>query len=238
MDKQTLQNPSSTGLDAFGRRRLVQVVVMLLVVVGLYFLSAGSFNLPWGWVYLGVALLSLVVGGIYVLRLNPQAINERGRPAENQKAWDKIFVTFYTPLYFIVFILPGLDARFGWSQMPLWLHLLGVVGTFAGSFLTYAAMAHNPYLAQVAQISDQRGHRVATGGPYSVVRHPMYASFFLSYPGLAFLFGSWWTFIPVLLACILVIIRTTLEDRMLQAELPGYAAYASRVHFRLLPGVW
>jgi len=216
----------------------VQVVVILLVMVGIYFLAAGRITLLWGWVYLGVALISLVIGGFYVLRLNPQAINERGRPAENQKAWDKTFVKLYTPLYFLVYIVAGLDARFGWSQVPLWLHLLGVVGTFAGSFLTYAAMAHNPFLAQVVQIADQRGHRVATGGPYSMVRHPMYASFFLSYPGAAFLLGSWWTFIPVVLACILVLIRTALEDRTLQAELPGYAEYAARVRYRLLPGVW
>ncbi len=50
--------------------------------------------------------------------------------------------------------------------------------------------------------------------------------------------GTLWALIPALIAAAAIIVRTALEDRMLQAELPGYAAYADRVRCRLLPGVW
>jgi protein-S-isoprenylcysteine O-methyltransferase Ste14 len=233
-----LGNPFSS-LDAFGRRRLVQVVTVLIIALGVYFLSAGRIDLPWGWVYLGVGLVSLVVGGAYVLRYNPQAINERGRPAESQKAWDKVILACYTPLFILVYVVAGLDARFTWTQdAPFWLHALGVLVSFLSGALTYAAMAHNPFLAQVVQIADQRGHRVATGGPYHFIRHPMYASLILSWPALAFLFGSYWALIPAGLASLLIIVRTVFEDRTLLAELPGYQEYAAQTRYRLLPRVW
>ncbi len=137
----------------------------------------------------------------------------------------------------------GLDARFDWSgtyfsSVPLWLHLLSVLFSFASSVLTYAAMAHNKFLSMYVQVAGDRGHQVATGGPYRYVRHPMYLSLVLSWPALALLLGSYYALIPGLLASLIIIIRTGLEDRTLQSELPGYTDYASQVHYRLLPGVW
>ena len=230
---------TSTGLDEYGRRRLVQVVVLLIAILSIYFLAAGRFNLPWAWVYLAVGIISLLAGGAYVLRHNPQAINERGRPPENQKKWDKVIVAFNSLFYLGVYITAGLDARFAWTDsMPLWLHLLGVLGSFISSGLTYAAMAHNPFLSTVVQISDQRGHRVATSGPYRYIRHPMYSSLIIGWPALAFLLGSYWALIPGLLAAALMVTRTALEDSTLMTELPGYAEYARHTRHRLLPGVW
>ena len=233
------QNSTNTGLDAYGRRRLVQVVATLVITMAIYFLAAGRLNLPWAWVYLGIAIASVLVGGIYVLRRNPQAINERGRPPENQKNWDRLIVRLNSLCYLGVYIVAGLDARFGWTAyVPFWLHLLGAFGTILSSALTYAAMAHNPFLSTVVQISDQRGHRVATSGPYRIIRHPMYSSLILGWSAIALLLGSYWTLIPGLLASILMTIRTALEDRTLMAELPGYADYARHTRFRLLPGIW
>jgi protein-S-isoprenylcysteine O-methyltransferase Ste14 len=230
---------ASTGLDIYGRRRLVQVMGTLLLFVGLYFLSAGRLDLLWGWVYLALSLASLAIGGLYVLRHNPQVINERGRPAESQKGWDKAIVAATIPFYLGMYIVAGLDARFGWTEsMPLWLHLLGSLLTLLSAELTYSAMAHNPFLAQVVQISQQRGHQVATQGPYRWVRHPMYDALVIGWPGLALLLGSWWALIPAGLAAALIVARTALEDRTLLAELPGYPEYAARVRWRILPGVW
>jgi protein-S-isoprenylcysteine O-methyltransferase Ste14 len=225
-------------LDEFGRRRLVQVVSIFLFMGAIYFISAGSLKATWGWVWLAVGLVSLVGGGYYVLRNNPAAVNERGRPAEHQKSWDKALMLVYLPIYLGAYILAGLDWRFSWSDMPLWLHLVGALGTLASAALTYAAMAHNSFLAQVVQVAEARGHRVATTGPYRYVRHPMYASLLIGWLTMGWLFGSRWAFIPAGLAALILIIRTALEDHTLQAELPGYAEYAQRTRYRLLPGVW
>jgi protein-S-isoprenylcysteine O-methyltransferase Ste14 len=230
------QSPSH--LDAYGRKRILQVLLTLAIAVILVFLAAGRLTFLWGWVYLGVAVVSLIFGAAYVLNYNPQAINERGRPAEGQKRWDKVIMAVYAPLFISVYILSGLDARFGWSVVPLWLHLLGAVFSLAGSALTYAAMAHNKFLSMVVQVAQERGHQVATQGPYRYVRHPMYLSLILSWPALSLFLGSYWALIPGFLASIVIIIRTSLEDRTLQAELTGYADYARQVRFRLLPGIW
>lgn len=231
-----LQAPA--GLDAYGRRRILQVILTLAIAVVLVFIAAGSITFLWGWIYLGTSAVALIFGAAYVLKRNPQAINERGRPAEGQKGWDKVLMAIYIPLFLGVYILSGLDARFGWSQVPLWLHLLGVTFTLASSALTYAAMAHNKYLALYVQVSQERGHQVATSGPYRYVRHPMYLSLIFSWPALALLFGSYWALVPGILASGLIVLRTALEDRTLQAELPGYSDYARQVRYRLLPGVW
>ena len=230
--------PKSTGLDANGRRRLVQVLSSIVVILAIYFIAAGSLQAVWGWVYLGVSGVSVLAGGLYVVRHNPQAINERGRAAEGQKGWDKILLLFYTPLFIIIYIVAGLDFRFNGDSMALWAHLLGALVTLAGSALTYAAMAHNKFLSMWVQVAGERGHQVASSGPYRYVRHPMYLSLVLSWPALALLFGSYWALPPALLASVLIVMRTALEDRTLQTELPGYDAYAREVRWRLIPGVW
>jgi protein-S-isoprenylcysteine O-methyltransferase Ste14 len=104
--------------------------------------------------------------------------------------------------------------------------------------VTYWAMAVNPFLSTIVRIQDDRGHFVVTSGPYRYVRHPMYAMILLMWPGIALELGSWWALIPAVVIAIVFVIRTTLEDRTLQAELPGYAAYGQQTRYRLLPGVW
>lgn len=225
-------------LDEYGRRRLIQVSMTMIIMLVVIFTFAGHISYLWGWVYFGISILSLVLGGAYVLKHNPQAINERGRPAKDQKSWDKIIVGTYSLLFVSVYIISGLDFRFGWSSIPLWLHILGATLTLFSSGITYAAMAHNKFLSLYVQVAQERGHLVASSGPYRFIRHPMYNSLVLGWPSLAFLLGSYWALIPGTLASVLIIIRTALEDRTLLAELPGYADYARNVRYRLFPGLW
>ena len=75
-------------------------------------------------------------------------------------------------------------------------------------------------------------------GPYAIVRHPMYATAIPLFVGIALALGSYWALVPAGIASLVLIVRTVLEDRMLQWELPGYQEYAGRVRYRLLPGVW
>jgi protein-S-isoprenylcysteine O-methyltransferase Ste14 len=90
----------------------------------------------------------------------------------------------------------------------------------------------------MVRIQEDRGHQVVTGGPYRYVRHPMYVGIILLFPCMALFLGSWWAWVPAMLIAMLMVIRAALEDRTLQAELPGYAEYARQVRYRLLPGVW
>lgn len=225
-------------LNEYGRRRIIQVLGALGLVVALYLLGAGRFDVPWLWVYAALGLISAILGGAYVLLHNPEAINERGRPAEKQPGWDRALVAVYGLLSIGIYFVAGLDVRFGWSQVATWLHVLGLVLLPFATALTYAAMAHNKFLSVYVQVSQERGHQVASGGPYRYVRHPMYVSLVLTWPGVGLLLGSWPAFWMGLLAAMIIILRTALEDRKLQMELPGYAEYAREVRYRLLPGVW
>jgi protein-S-isoprenylcysteine O-methyltransferase Ste14 len=107
-----------------------------------------------------------------------------------------------------------------------------------GHGLVVWATASNAYFSQIVRIQTERGHSVATGGPYRIVRHPSYIGVILVYVATAIALGSWWALIPGGLCAGLIVIRTALEDRTLLTELPGYTQYAQKTRYRLIPGLW
>ena len=136
-------------------------------------------------------------------------------------------------------IVAGLDHRLDWSPVfPLWLIVLGFLLIAVGYAFATWALAENRFFASVVRIQTDRGHVVCDSGPYRVVRHPGYAGNVLALFGIVLALGSVWALIPAAVASIIAVIRTVLEDRTLQAELPGYRGYARRVRSRLIPGVF
>ena len=113
-----------------------------------------------------------------------------------------------------------------------------LVTVLAQDVLLTWSMASNAFFSTVVRIQDDRGHAVASGGPYRFVRHPGYVAAILFYLVTPLMLGSVWTFIPSVLMVLLFVVRTALEDRTLREELDGYWEYAQRVRYRLLPGVW
>jgi len=235
VSSQSGQKPS---LERSGIRRIVQVLVSILLIGALLFLSAGRFDWLWGWLFLA-GLLLLILPSAVVMRKSPDLINERGRRAENIKGWDKVLMGIYSLVLFTAPVVAGLDAvRFGWSAMPLALHVIGGVLSIPAMIMPLWAMSANAYLSTMVRIQDDRGQQAVTTGPYRYVRHPMYVGTIFFGLCIPLFLGSWWAFIPCGLIVAIFIIRTALEDRTLQEELPGYAEYAQRVRYRLLPGVW
>jgi protein-S-isoprenylcysteine O-methyltransferase Ste14 len=238
MSPEKMDQAASPRLDHSGIARIFQIVVSLLIITGLLFGSAGRLDWWEAWVFLALFTLFLLVNAIWLLRNNLELINERGKMAGNIKVWDKLLVTLYFILLLVSLLTTGLDARFHWSSVPLILEIAGGIGFILALCLTGWALMTNPFLAAFVRIQDDRGHRVVTMGPYHYVRHPMYASMFFFFWGIPLLLGSFWALIPGVLNVIVFIIRTTLEDKTLQAELPGYADYARQVRYRLIPGIW
>ena len=234
-----IQPDSKPDLTPAIVRRLIQLLVFILIQAAILFLASGRLDWVMAWVYLGVYVGLIVVNAIVILPRNPELIAERGQIKENTKGWDKVFSVFYALCSLGLLAVAGLDIRWGWSsQLNLTAQLIGLALYVLGFALVSWAMASNRFFSSVVRIQTDRGHTVATGGPYQFVRHPGYVGMMVSALGTTILLGSLWAFIPTGLLIGLVVIRTALEDRTLQNELDGYKEYAGRVHYRLLPGVW
>jgi protein-S-isoprenylcysteine O-methyltransferase Ste14 len=232
-------NPSvKPKLDRSGINRLIQVPIFILLLGALLFGSAGRLDWWGAWAFLALFILMLVVAAIWSLRNNPDLLNERGRIAENTKSWDKVILSLYVMLLLGMMVAAGLDVRFNWSTMLLVMQILGGIGLLAAMGLVYWVATSNAYLSAVVRIQEDRGHQVVTVGPYQYVRHPMYAADLFFFWSIPLLLGSWWALIPGMLIMVVMIIRTALEDKTLQTELPGYAEYAKCVRYRLIPGIW
>ncbi len=232
------QKTDKPHLERSGVNRIIQVLASIVIMGALLFLTAGRCDWPAAWIFLGTYAVTVLTVGVWVARQHPDVINERGKIARGAKPWDKVLMTIYTVMLFVLLGVAGLDERSGGSTMPLMLHLLGYGAFLAATAVTYWAMAVNPFLATVVRIQDDRGQYVVTQGPYRYVRHPMYAMMFLMWPGVALQLGSWWALLPAGIIIVVFVIRTALEDKLLQAELPGYVDYAQHTRYRLLPGIW
>jgi len=225
-------------LDRSGINRIIQVLGSLLLFGVILFGTAGRLDWWEAWVFLAIYLAGVLANGLWSIRHNPDVINERGRIGANAKSWDKVIGIFYMIFLIGMYVVAGLDQRFAWSMAPLWVKILGGIGFAASMALTFWVMTANTFLSTFVRIQDDRGHTTVTGGPYRFVRHPMYVGILFMSWGMPLLLGSWWALIPGVLNILLFFIRTSLEDRTLQAELPGYKAYVEKVHYRLIPGVW
>ena len=214
-------------------------VAGVAVFGALLFGPAGRFDWIPGWLYLGIVAVNFAVNYGYVRARNPELIAARMRFGKGTKAWDKVWEGVSSPLFIALHVVAGLDAgRYGWSDMPLWLWPAGLALFVPGALFLGWSMVVNPFFEKTVRIQTERGHRVIDTGPYRFVRHPGYLGFtgwILSAP---LLLGSWWAFVPARLTLAAFVVRTALEDRTLRAELSGYTAYARRVRFRLVPGLW
>jgi protein-S-isoprenylcysteine O-methyltransferase Ste14 len=220
-------------------KRLAALFAVILVMDILLFVPAGRLDWPAAWILSLLYGLLLLVYAVWGTLKAPDLLKERSQVAENVKVWDKVIMAIYTVLLLATLVLAGLDVgRARWSQMPVAWQVLGLVGVVLSAALIFWTIFTNAYLGRMVRIQEDRGHQVVTGGPYRYVRHPMYAGIIVLFPCMTLFLGSWWALAPASLIAILMVIRTALEDRTLQAELPGYGEYAQRVRYRLLPGVW
>ena len=220
-------------------KRFIQIILLILIMDGILFLIAGRLDWIGAWVLSFLYFIFVLVFVVWTMRNDPGLMEERGKPAENVKPWDRVIMTIYTITLVGMLAVAALDAgRFRWSEMPLILQALGVLGLILLGLLLLWVTATNSYLSSYARIQQDRGQQVVTTGPYKYVRHPMYAAVIPFIICIALILGSWWSLIPGCVIGVLFIIRTALEDQMLQDELPGYKEYAQRVRYRLVPGIW
>lgn len=219
--------------------RAGQIGVMFVLQGVLVFGGAGRLDWAWGWAFLAIYLASTAVNAVFLLRSSPEMVAERGRPGE-VKRWDALVSGLWALFQFVLVpLVAGLDVRFAWTgPVDLAWHVVGAAVFAAGLGLFGWAMVENAYFSTAVRIQGDRGHTVCRSGPYRFVRHPGYAGSILQSVGIAVLLGSAWALLPAAAAAVTIAVRTSLEDRMLQSELPGYGEFARDVRFRLVPGIW
>jgi protein-S-isoprenylcysteine O-methyltransferase Ste14 len=211
-------------------------VVMLAVML---FLAAGTLSWIAGWALVIVMAGWVAATAIVVIPRYPELLAERVGPKKGSKTWDTALLSLYGVTMMIMWIVAGLDFRNAWSSGIGLAAQIGAMLVVIGAYaLVVWATGTNAFFSQVVRIQSERGHTVISSGPYRYVRHPAYVGMILVVLGAPIMLGSWWALIPGVVSALLVIVRTSLEDRTLQAELPGYTEYARRIRYRLMPGVW
>lgn len=218
---------------------IIRTIFTSLFAIAAIFVPAGTLKWIEAWLFIILYAAAVTVAIFWMKKKAPDLLKERMKKKKDVKSWDKIFMAFYTTFLLIILILPGLDAvRFQWSNVPLIATILAFIGYIPGSGLAFWAMRENAFLSDVVRIQEDRGHTVCTTGPYKYVRHPMYVGVILIMLCFPLSLGSLYTLIPAVIIVILFFIRTALEDKTLQEELPGYKEYAQKVRYRLIPGIW
>ena len=221
------------------KKLFVQALLKFLlgvVLVGvLIFLPAGTLNFFNGWLLMGILFVPMFVAGIVMMIKSPKLLKSRLSAKEKQK--DQDLVVKLSGLMFVGgFVLSGLNFRFDWYALPLWVSIVGGV-LFLFSYVLYAiVLKQNEYLSRTIQVQD--GQRVVDTGLYGIVRHPMYSATLLLFLSMPIVLGSIYALIIFLAYPFIIAKRIKGEEKLLKQELVGYEEYTKKVKYRLIPFIW
>lgn len=213
----------------------VQRIIGLLLFIG----AAGTMTDLRGIVNFSLYFLVSIIGCVMMYQGHQETLNERGKSQADTKSWDKVLLPIYVFLaYFLIYFVAGLGVRLGWAHLSVeWLYI-GVFLYLISSALTIWPVVENTHFESTSRIQKNRKQEVISTGPYRIVRHPGYLGILLWAAAITLIFGTLAVGIVAGIIAVVIVIRTYLEDRMLQNELEGYPEYAGKVRCRLIPFVW
>jgi len=222
-------------------RTVMRLIVVLIVFPLIPMILSGDWAWWEAWAYAILNILSFVASRVLAAQRHPDLLAERARSIDLQgaKSWDKILAPMLAFGNLLILIVAGLDRLFDWT-LPFspGTKIVALIVMLLGYLLGSWALIENRFFSGVVRIQTDRGHRVVSTGPYRLIRHPGYAGALWAYLAIPLLLDSAWAFIPALLLVGVLVLRTALEDRTLQEELPGYKEFARKTRFRLIPWVW
>lgn len=204
-------------------------------LAAMLFLPAGTLAYWEAWVYLAILLIPMTFALIYLYRKAPELLERRMRVREKEATQRKI-INLSLLYFLVVFMLPGFDKRFGWSNVPVGMVIVGDLVVLLGYCFILVVFRENQYASRVVEVNE--GQQVINTGPYALVRHPMYLGVTLMYVFSPLALGSYWAMIPALLIIPILVMRIRNEEEVLSRELAGYSAYIQQTRYRLLPGIW
>jgi protein-S-isoprenylcysteine O-methyltransferase Ste14 len=216
------------------KQKAFLVPIMIIIVLGaVIFVPAGSLRFWEAWIYWsGFSILTLFIA-IYFSQKNPELLSRRMQHGEKvTKRKPPAFLN----LFFLCYVVPGLDFRFHWSAVPVWCIIVSNAIVFLGYIFIILVFKENTYASTTIQV--EKGQSVISTGPYTIVRHPMYLGLLLMILFTPLALGSYWAIIPALLCIPMNVIRIIGEEEVLVKELKGYKEYCLKTHYRLIPLIW
>jgi protein-S-isoprenylcysteine O-methyltransferase Ste14 len=225
-------------MKSLGARAWLSLAVLAVAMGFLLFVPAGTLRYWQGWVYLALFTGASALTTLYLLKHDRALLERRmaGGPTAEKRPVQRIIMTGASIGFVVLLVVPGLDRRFGWSQVPLAVIFAGDALVVIGFWLIFLVYRENTFTSATIEVAENQ--RVVSTGPYAIVRHPMYASATLYLLGTPLALGSYWGLVPIAVMIPFLIWRLLDEERMLVRNLPGYAAYRTRVRHRLVPLVW
>jgi len=219
---------------------LASFLAALLLSAVLIFGGAGRLNWTLGWIFVAAWIVPKLAFLILLRLRDPDLLIERVTRHKNTQQYDRIILPIYFVFAFGTFVVASLDGgRFRWSgDLPIALIVAAYIIYLLGNSLAGWAINSNPFFSSESRLQTERAQKVTSSGPYRFIRHPAYSAAFLLWITTGLMLESWWAVVPGLLAGLMMVLRTVYEDRMLQAELPGYTDYVREVRYRLIPGIW
>ena len=196
---------------------------------------SGSFDYWQAWMYLVTLITPMIFVLVYLLRNDPALLARRMQYREKEAPQKKV-IKYGTILYIFIYLIPALDQRFGWTEVPALACIIADVFVFLGYWIFVMVMKVNSYASRTIEVVD--GQQLISTGVYAVVRHPMYFGNIVMIIATPVALGSWWGLVPVIFFIAIMVYRIINEEAVLLRDLDGYAGYMHKVRYRLLPGVW
>jgi len=223
------------NLKKLKRKIFFSFLLAFIVLVAMFFIPAGSFDYWQAWVFCMVLLFLALFVVNYFFKRAPEFL-ERRMMYKEKETRQKMIIIIGDIVFFFGYLIPGLDHRFGWSHVPVWLVLISDAGVVFGYYIVFLAFKENTFAARTVEVFS--GQKVIDTGPYAVVRHPMYTGVVIMFLFVPMALGSYWALITIIPIIAIIVLRALNEEEVLRRDLPGYAAYCNKVRYRLIPLVW
>ena len=227
--------PQSIDLQSLKKKLAVRFFLLPLFFFLFLLLPAGTFDFWQLYLYVAVLMGPMIFVVLYFLKNDPEFLVHRLTMKEKERVQKKI-ISLSAIAYLVGFLLPGLDRRFGWSEIPTAIVLAADVLVMTSYIFVVYVFKHNRYASRVIEV--QKNQTVISTGPYSIVRHPMYSGMFIMFFSTPIALGSYWAVIPFALMPLTFFFRILNEEKVLSEQLPGYKEYCEKVRYRLIPYVW
>ncbi len=229
-------DPLSVNRKQLLKKVLIRLLMAVVLLGAVFFLPAGTFDYWQAWVYMVILITPATLTMLYLLMKAPDLLERRMKMKEKETE-QKLIVKLSFIFYIVLFLIPGFDKRYGWSDVSVIIVICADILIFLGYLLFILVIKENRYASRVIEVAEEQ--KVISTGPYAVVRHPMYVSSLLIFIFSSLALGSYWAaLIPSVFIILLIGARIINEENVLQEELPGYCAYIEKAKYRLIPRIW